>query len=284
MIKPMDLCDAFLSRIGARQTVPLHGILSLRRERGLTMIAHSNRLRRTAGPAAVVLAVCLAGTLPAMTQANPPQQPSSADQQKPAPKPPAQSNPFPEDTNNIPVLPNGNTSVAPAPAATAAAPPALPADDADPVRSPDDPVAGPPSSSEWSDSASEVPMDRIAPPPDEDHGKKHRKGEDQLELPEVHKETAKEDESAGGLYLDEHDWKGALSRFESAVVLDPDNPDVYWGLAEAQRNLGQFAAAKGNYLKVMEYDPDSKHAKEAKKRLKEPELANAAAGPAGPRQ
>jgi tetratricopeptide (TPR) repeat protein len=240
-------------------------------------IGRGNRLRRTAGTAAVVLAVCLAGAVPAMAQANPPQQPSPVDQQKPAPKPPAQSNPFPEDTNNVPVLPNGNTVEAPAPAASAMPPPALPADDADPVRSPDDPVPGTASSSEWSDSASEVPMDRIAPPPDEDNGKKHRKGGDQFELPEVHKETAKEDESAGGLYLDEHDWKGALSRFESAVVLDPENPDVYWGLAEAQRNLGQFAAAKENYLKVMEYDPDSKHAKEAKKRLKEPDLANAAA-------
>ena len=119
-------------------------------------------------------------------------------------------------------------------------------------------------------------MDRIQPPPDETNGKKHRRGDDQLELPEVHKETAKEDESVGSIYLDEHDWKGALSRYESAVVLDPENPDVYWGLAEAERNLGQFAAAKGNYLKVMEYDPDSKHAREARKRLKEPDLANAA--------
>lgn len=239
------------------------------------MIGRRNELRGTAGLAAVALAVCLASAVPAFAQANPPEQPH-ADQQKPAPKPPAESNPFPENTNNIPVMPDSSTAATPAPAAPSSAPPpAMPGDDADPVRSPDDPVAGTPSSSDWSDSASAVPMDRIQPPPDDSTGKKHRKGDDQLEPPEVHKETAKEDESVGSLYLGEHDWKGALSRYESAVILDPENPDVYWGLAEAQRNLGQFAAAKGNYLKVVEYDPDSKHAKDAKKHLKEPDFANA---------
>ena len=60
------------------------------------------------------------------------------------------------------------------------------------------------------------------------------------------------------------------------MVLAPDEPEVYWGLAEANRHLGNFAEAKANYQKVIDYDPDSKHAKDAKKALKEPELANAA--------
>jgi len=60
-------------------------------------------------------------------------------------------------------------------------------------------------------------------------------------------------------------------------VLDPENPDVYWGLAESQRHTGDYASAKANYLKVTEYDPDSKHGKEAKKILKDPEVANAKA-------
>ena len=87
--------------------------------------------------------------------------------------------------------------------------------------------------------------------------------------------TAAEDESVGKYYLDNKDWRAALSRYESAMVLDPDNPDVYWGMAESQRHLGQFAEARANYQKVMEYDPDSRHAKDAKKALQEPELANA---------
>lgn len=81
----------------------------------------------------------------------------------------------------------------------------------------------------------------------------------------------------GSYYLESKNWKGALSRFESAMVLDPENPEVYWGLAEAQRHLGDLASAKANYLKVMEYDPDSRHGKDAKKILKEPEIANARA-------
>ena len=72
-------------------------------------------------------------------------------------------------------------------------------------------------------------------------------------------------------------WKAALSRYQSALVTDPENPDVYWGIAESQRQLGDYANAKANYQKLMEYDPDSKHGKEAKKLLKEPQLANAPA-------
>ncbi len=63
-------------------------------------------------------------------------------------------------------------------------------------------------------------------------------------------------------------------------MLDPENPDVYWGLAEAQRQLGDFSNAKANYQKVMEYDPDSRHSKEARKYLKMPEIANAPASSA----
>jgi Tfp pilus assembly protein PilF len=114
----------------------------------------------------------------------------------------------------------------------------------------------------------------LKPPPDSDSTSKHRK----LSVPEeTHQESAKEDESVGSYYLDQKNWKAALSRFESAVVLDPENPDVYWGLAEAQRHTGDYFNAKANYLKVTEYDPDSRHGKEAKKFLKDPELANAKA-------
>jgi hypothetical protein len=41
--------------------------------------------------------------------------------------------------------------------------------------------------------------------------------------------------------------------------------------------LGNFAEARANYLKVIEYDPGSKHAKEAQRILKDPEMANAKA-------
>jgi tetratricopeptide (TPR) repeat protein len=110
--------------------------------------------------------------------------------------------------------------------------------------------------------------------PDEPRPGKHgKKGDEEL----VHQVTAKEDEDVGEFELGRKNWRAALSRYQSAVITDTENPDVYWGLAEAQRQLGDYANAKVNYEKVMEYDPDSKHGKEAKKWLKEPALAKAPA-------
>jgi len=88
-------------------------------------------------------------------------------------------------------------------------------------------------------------------------------------------DVAKEDLDVASYYMDRKNWRAAVSRFESAMVLDPENPEVYWGLAEAERHLGDFWDAKGYYQKVALYDPDSKHGKESVKALKEPEIANA---------
>lgn len=204
------------------------------------------------------------------------QQKPAPDQKQEPPKPPAESNPFPGDTTNVPVIPTGNAPVAPP---TNAAPPATPSGPDDPVRSPDDPVGNPEAESNSGFSSSSAGLDKIQPPPDADASRGRHRLAKPSEEPKTHQETAKEDEDVGGLYLSQKNWRAALSRYESAVVLDPENPDVYWGLAEAQRHLGQFAAAKANYEKVMEYDPDSRHAKEAKKLLAAPELANVAPGP-----
>lgn len=152
----------------------------------------------------------------------------------------------------------------------AAAPPV----DRDPVRSPDDSASDSGGQSQ-SFSSSLSGIDTLPPGPDDEKRGKHKKGEEDT-VPEHH-ETAKEDESVGQYYLDNHDWRASLSRYQSALVLDPDNPDVYWGLAESEYHLRMFAEAKGYYLKVMEYDPGSRHAKDAAKALKERELANAKA-------
>ena len=215
-------------------------------------------------------------TPPASTQ---PQQP--AQPQKPAQKPPTDANPFPEDTNSVPVVPvNGEPAAAPAPPAASneesAGSTSLLKDDTDPVHSPDDPPPG--ASDSDSGFSSSLSGSNDVNIPDE----AKPTGRHKLAKPEeVHQETAKEDEDVGNFELSRKNWKAALSRFQSAVVTDPDNPDVYWGMAEAQRELKDFASAKANYLKVTEYDPDSKHGKDAKKLLKDPELANARAAYAG---
>lgn len=179
------------------------------------------------------------------------------------------ANPFPEDTNSVPLMgPAAGDAAAPAVNNTGAGK-FLPSDDSDPAMSPDEAHAA--SSSGFSSSLSG--MDELLP--DADTGSLKR-GDHPIEP--VHHADAKEDESVGNYYLGLKNYKAALSRFESALVLDPENPDVYWGLAESQRNLGQFAAAKQNYVKVMMYDPGSKHAKDAKKILRQPEFEQASTG------
>jgi tetratricopeptide (TPR) repeat protein len=194
---------------------------------------------------------------------------------------PSDTNPFPEDESTVPVLPTKDTPDLPADngGGSAAGHAALPAGDVDPVQSPDDAAGGdaqPASGFSSSDSG----LGSLLSGPDDEPEGKHGKGQGQVE-PE-HQETAKEDESVGKYYLDSKDWRAAMSRFQSAMVLDPDNPDVYWGLAESERHLGKYADARANYQKVMDYDPGSRHAKDAAKALKEPDLANAKASATPP--
>ena len=200
-------------------------------------------------------------------------------QQPTHPQTQSNSNPFPEDTDSVPVIPTKAPDLPPDIDAARARMP-LPSDDLDPVRSPED--AEPQAEQQQSSSSSLSGMSSLLPDSDDDtpQGKRGRNGEQVV--PEHH-ETAAEDENVGGYYLSNKDWKAALSRYQSALVLDPDNPDVYWGLAESERNLGDFADARANYQKVMEYDPDSHHAKEARKALQDPQLRNAkASAPALP--
>jgi tetratricopeptide (TPR) repeat protein len=199
-------------------------------------------------------------------------------------KPQKDANPFPTDTSDVPVMPSReNPEPAPPPSGSYSNADqiedshyALQADK-DPVASPDE--ANAPENSDGQMSSSNVKsLDSILPQPgDDEPRKKGRKGGDEIEgMP---KETAAQDISVAKYYLDNKNWRAALSRFQSALVLAPEDPEVYWGLALSQHHMGDYAGARTNYEKVIEYDPDSKHAKEAKKALKEPELVNAKSTP-----
>jgi tetratricopeptide (TPR) repeat protein len=207
--------------------------------------------------------------------------------QQPQPQKPANGNEFPGDTTNVPVMPsNGinpagnasnNSNTAPAPALP---PTALPGDDADPVRSPDEPSTNVPTG-DSSSSSSLAGLGSVLNPSDDDADNANanpdrRRGRNGAPTQPEHTETAKEDIDVGSYYLSTKNWRAALSRYQSALILDPENPDVYWGLAESQRNLKDYASAKSNYQKLLDYDPDNKHAKDARKALKEPDVANAA--------
>lgn len=218
---------------------------------------------------AVLVACGLAGAAQSPSSSQSQSKPSNQQKTPSSPQPSgSQSNPFPDDTTSVPLMPNGNATPAPDVPSGSDAAADLPRADVDPVRSPDDLIPDR-STATQGFSSSTAGMDRVLPPPDTDSsgGNKNH--------PPEHQESAAEDESVGNYYLSTKNWKAALSRFESAVVLDPENPDVYWGLGEAQRHLGQLTEAKASYQKLVDFDPDSKHGKEARKILKDPELANA---------
>ncbi len=138
-------------------------------------------------------------------------------------KPSSQANPFPEDTTKVPVMSNGNAPVNPEPPANVAAG-AAPAADVDPVRSPDDPRPEGDTGAEGF-SSSAAGLENLATPPDTDAGSgRGKKGRGAAPVAPEHQETAAEDEKVGEYYLTEKNWKAALSRYESAVVLDPENP------------------------------------------------------------
>ncbi len=230
----------------------------------------------------LVVASLSAGSALLFAQASAPGNAAGASQSKPAdaqkPSAPPESNPFPEDTSSVPVIPANSSPAAPPPAFDAADAGSihLPRVDSDPVRSPDDPASDTDAGQSDGFSSSQQGIDSmIQPPPDDARRDKKRKGGD-IDQPMPHA-GAREDLNVGTYYLESGNWQGALSRFESALVLAPDNPDVYWGLGEAERHLGHYSAAKAYYQKLVEYDPDSRHGKDARKILKQPEMVNAAA-------
>lgn len=214
-------------------------------------------------------AMCAA--LPALSQSQKPTQP----QQQPA----AQGNPFPGEDSNAPVLPTTNM---PAPAEgdeNLAASGSVPSVDSDPVRSPESSelMTTTPSGVDSMESSSLAGIDTSSTDDSQSGNpaaKSRANHSRKLEVPAPeHKETAQEDISVGMFYLDQKDWKGALSRFQSAMVLDPENPDVFFGLAEVERHMGKIQEARQHYQRVVDYDPDSKHGKQAKKALKELQAA-----------
>jgi tetratricopeptide (TPR) repeat protein len=211
-----------------------------------------------------------------LAQSTPPPQQQNPPAQRPAQKSPASSNPFPEDTTNVPVVPTTAQPAAPPPASasenTNSETTSLLKGDSDPARSPDDPVESDTGADGFSSSLAGSGDVNI---PDEDRPEKHRRGQPQ---PAVKQVSAKENEDVGEFELGRKNYKAALSRFQSALVTDSENPDVYWGIAESQRGLGNYAEARANYQKVVDYDdPESRHSKEAKKLLKSQQLAKAPA-------
>jgi hypothetical protein len=240
-----------------------------------TVIGLRHKKMKRLFPVALIVAgfLTVAPCLSTQAPAGGGQKPGAGAPQTPTPSQ-SSANPFPEDTRTVPVLPSMTTPAAPE--GSYYGPPSagipLAGEDLDPVRSPDDPAPATASGAEENSSSSLNGLERLLPrPEDEDQPSKKRK----LGVKEpTHQEAASKDIEVGGYYLQRKNWRAALSRFESALILDPENPEVYWGMAEAEHHLGNFADARSHYEKLLEYDPDGPHGRQARKELKEPEIAN----------
>jgi tetratricopeptide (TPR) repeat protein len=152
----------------------------------------------------------------------------------------------------------------------------LAAEDTDPVRSPEEAGKSAGNGQGDNSSSSQAGLDAILPPGSDDDQTDNSGKRRKLSVKDQpHTESASEDVNVGKYYLESKNWKAALSRFQSAMVLDPENPEAYWGIAEADRHLSDFADARTYYQKLLDYDPDGPHGKEARKALKDPQIANA---------
>ncbi len=80
-------------------------------------------------------------------------------------------------------------------------------------------------------------------------------------------ERIKEDRDVGNFYLDKHNWKAAQGRFSAAFLLDPEDIDSIWGLAEAERHLGMVPEAIRHYELFLSYDGEGPHGRAARKAL-----------------
>ena len=200
------------------------------------------------------------------------------------------TNPFPEDTSTVPVMPSKippplpQGTYRPEDRVPDSSPVLLRGEDVDPVRSPDDPAPEARSESDADSSANSSSslngLEKLLPKPGEDDQTGGKKKKLLVIKEPTHQEASSKDIEVGKYYLDRKNWKAALSRFESALILDPENPEVYWGLAEAEHHLGDYAHAKAHYLQLLEYDPDGPHGKQARRELKDPALDKAQSGPA----
>jgi tetratricopeptide (TPR) repeat protein len=191
---------------------------------------------------------------------------------------PKSENPFPGEDPNAPIIPvdpgsgsgsdsganwhrgpnSGSGSDSGASARRDADP------DGDPVRSPDGNVHYA-EDDRFSSSRSGV---SLAPAGDDSEVKPGQSARSKTREQQI-----KEDLDVGEFYLSRKNWKGAQARYQSAFVLDAENPDTVWGLAEAERHLQLYKEAEGHYKLFLSYEPDGRRGREARKALEEVEAA-----------
>lgn len=125
------------------------------------------------------------------------------------------------------------------------------------------PPAPPPPPPDKSSPAASSPQD--APLPDE--GNIPEEGDSDSKEPDYRFNPlqAKKEFDVGVFYFKKHDYRGAIPRFETATKWNPGWAEAYLKLGEAQAKLKHKEDARKSFAKVVQLDPQSKEAKEAKR-------------------
>jgi tetratricopeptide (TPR) repeat protein len=78
---------------------------------------------------------------------------------------------------------------------------------------------------------------------------------------------ANKDLKVGDFYAKKGSHRAAVGRYLEATKWNPSFAEAYWKLARSREKLKQPAQALDAYRKYVELDPDSKQAREARKRI-----------------
>ena len=183
--------------------------------------------------------------------------------------PPSDGNPFPGEAAGAPILPIKSLLSESGEGEQREANRHIPTTDSDPLRSPDDTDASGGVDTLFSSSLSGVHDHSLLGDDSATDEKTPTKRRRPLARDIPHQETAAQDIQVGNYYLDRKNWKAALSRFQSARILDPENPAAFFGMAEAEQHLGDVASARAHYEIVLTYDPEGPQSKAARKALRE---------------
>jgi tetratricopeptide (TPR) repeat protein len=128
-----------------------------------------------------------------------------------------------------------------------------------------------PASGRQSQSSSQQPQPKPAQPPSEDD--QNPPEEDESVAPEKFVLDPLESERnvrIGNFYMHQgrpDGYRAALHRYERATKFNPGNVEAFYKIGEAQEKLKNKDGAKAAFKKVVQMAPDSKFAKEARKKL-----------------
>ena len=94
--------------------------------------------------------------------------------------------------------------------------------------------------------------------------------EDQSVAPKTYAFNPLESErniKVGNFYMHKGDYRGAAGRYSDATKYNPTSAEAFFKLGEAEEKLKRKDAAKTAFQRVLQVAPDSKLAREAKKKL-----------------